>query len=47
MPEGISVEDTESMPEGTRISIEEPVPVTREKSELEALTIPQLKDKLS
>ena len=46
MPEGISVEDTETMPEGTRISIEEPVPVTREKSELEALTIPQLKDKL-
>ena len=45
MPEGISLEgNTESMPDG--ISIEEPVPVSQEKSKLEALTIPQLKDKL-
>ena len=45
MPEGISLEgNTESMPDG--ISIEEPVPVSQEKSELEALTIPRLKDKL-
>ena len=44
MPEGISVEDTESMPDA--ISIETPKPVSQEKSELEALTMPRLKEKL-